>query len=127
MNVDSERTLAGNQVAFRKINQRVPKGFDELREIAKEDNQLPLVEIPRGLLLFRCECSDEQCLKRVRLSIKSYQRIHKRGDKFCVAKGHVVPEVEDVVEEHREYVVVKKKKIPPQDVRGLRKTHLHFH
>lgn len=121
-----ERHMAENQVAFRHINERVPKGFEELLKLAEEENQRYLVELPTGFLYFICECSDEDCRLKVRLTLKTFQRIHKRPDRFFVAKGHDVPDIEDIVAKSREYDVVVKKKVPRQNVNHFWATPLHF-
>jgi hypothetical protein len=57
-----------------------------------------------------CECAFERCLVPVRLTIAQYEAVRESPTRFLVAagEGHVVPEVERVVERNENYWVVEK-------------------
>lgn len=111
-----------NEVVFRQYNERVQREFDEVKKIAKQDNQeefLPDEDIP---LLFFCECSDENCRKRVLLKPSEYRKIHKRRDRFVIIVGHETNEIESVVQIKPEFSIVEKHIEPPKFAAGLHAT-----
>lgn len=57
-----------------------------------------------------CECAFVECVLPVRLTIAEYEAVRADPACFLVAPGdgHVVPEVERVVERHERYWVVEK-------------------
>ena len=121
----SERRLAENEVVFRQLNEQVKKSIDETNQLAADHGQ-PEYVITQGpkapALHFYCECSDENCTKRVKINYTEYNEIHKNRDHFVVALGHEVPEIEHVVRKESGYNVVKKYEAPPETVGALRPT-----
>ncbi|HSW79545.1 MAG TPA: hypothetical protein VLG47_02090 [Candidatus Saccharimonadales bacterium] len=57
---------------------------------------------------FVCECSDLHCKYDISLSIKEYEKIHQRKDRFILAAGHENPKIEKVTEKNKNYVIVEK-------------------
>lgn len=57
---------------------------------------------------FFCECSDEACTERVRVTLAEYQHARADPTRFIVVKGHVLREIEHVVETVRDHVVIEK-------------------
>lgn len=123
----SERRLSENEVVFRQLNQQVQKGIDDMNEMAREENQPEFVStlttdnIP---LHFYCECSDENCTQRIKISPHEYNNIHKVSDHFTVVPGHQVPTIEHVVRYEKQFVVVEKHEMPDVKVAKLHKTSL---
>ena len=58
---------------------------------------------------FQCECGAEGCDSRVVMTRAAYERVHGQRDRFAVAPGHQMDEIENVVEEGDSYVIVDKK------------------
>jgi hypothetical protein len=87
--------LALNEALFREVNDRIREISDSFGE---EDATYD----------FLCECSDPQCTKRVVLTRAEYQEVRSDAARFVVAKGHVLHEIEAVVEHARDHVVVEK-------------------
>src|ERR1044071_9286048 len=103
----SERRLVENEVVFRQLNEQVQKGIDENNRLAKEAGQNEFVieykdDVP---LHFYCECSDENCTKRVILTYREYNKIHERRDYFIIAPGHQVVRVEKVIRKESNYYI----------------------
>ncbi len=120
---EAETRMAQNEVAFRDANQRIQAGFDKLQEMALEENEPHSVFDDTMPLEFLCECSDENCLKRLTLTLSEYNKARKISDKcFVIAKGHDVADIEDVVETHDTYLVVVKHEALPRHVDGLKST-----
>jgi hypothetical protein len=69
----SERRMAENEVVFRKYNERVQQGFDAVKKVAKEAGQEHFVVEVDAPLYFYCECSDENCHERIRLTTERYK------------------------------------------------------
>lgn len=120
----SERRMAENEMVFREYNERIKKGFDELKSIAKEEGQEKYMGGDDTPLLFFCECSDESCRKRVELKPSRYDKIHKHRNYFVVVRGHDVKSIERVIEENAEYCIVEKLIDLPDSAETLNKTDL---
>lgn len=118
----SRRHKVENEVVFRQYNERVQREFDEVKKIAMQDNQeefLPDEDVP---LLFFCECSDENCRKRVLLKPSEYGKIHKRRDRFVIIAGHETSEIESVVRIKSDFSIVEKHIEPPKSATVLNAT-----
>lgn len=80
---------------FREVNERIREISDTLgQDEATYD--------------FLCECSDPSCTKRVVLTRAEYEAVRSDPARFVVAKGHVLNEIESVVERAKDHVVVEK-------------------
>ncbi len=123
MNVSlSERRLADNEVVFRQYNERVTNGLEEIKNIAKEDGQEGLISQNDAPLLFYCECSDENCRKRVKIKPSRYHEIHKRRDHFVIVCGHEIKKIEHVIGKETDFCVIEKFILPSESAPGLHKT-----
>jgi hypothetical protein len=123
----SERRLAENEVVFRQLNEQVKKGVEETNKLAIEENQHDMIidlEDWQTSLQFYCECSDENCTKRVTVDYAEYNKIHEQRDHFIVAPGHEVAKIEQVVRKEDGFVVVKKYGKPPETVDVLHQTNI---
>ena len=85
--------LARNQSLYREVNER-------LAALAPLDTP--------AVLRVVCECADESCTERFDVTVEEYKAVRARPIRFLVVRGHVFPEVEDVVAEAESYVVVEK-------------------
>jgi len=124
VNKSSERRLVENQVIFRRLNSRVQRGFDEVNAIAAQDGECPIGINDSLILHFYCECSDEHCKKRIKLSLNVYNAVHSHNDEFTIVCGHEALAVEDVVNREQEYCVVKKHNEPPKNATSLNSTNI---
>lgn len=59
--------------------------------------------------VFVCECGYLGCSETVRLRIDEYEAVRTSFDRFLVVPGHVIEEVDKVVERHGKYLVVVKR------------------
>ena len=57
---------------------------------------------------FVCECTDDGCAEQFAVDLETYQRVREGPRRFFVLPGHQYPELERVVETHRDYLVVEK-------------------
>jgi hypothetical protein len=74
--------LVKNQILFREVNERV-------RETLGRDE---------GLLDFVCECGNEDCIDRVTLDVREYERVRSNASLFLIAAGHERLHLERVVD-----------------------------
>jgi hypothetical protein len=87
----TRRRLRRNEELFRRINEEI----DENRA-------------GEGPVGYVCECADPACAETIPLGAAEYAAVRAGERRFLVAPGHVVPEIEDVVERADDHVVVEK-------------------
>jgi hypothetical protein len=87
--------LAANEDLFRQINESIE---DVASEHGRDDHHYE----------FFCECSDPGCSERVSATLEEYRRVREDSRRFIVAKGHVVKEIERVVESANDHAVIEK-------------------
>ena len=93
---DKQQRGARNQALFRDVNERI-------------DSLTGADAVPRSdAWAFLCECADSGCTDTILLTHDEYEAIRQVPTRFPVKPGHVVPEIERVVEEHDGYSVVEK-------------------
>ena len=88
--------LAENESRFRAINDRVER---ELERVVYE---------PDELLPFVCECARRTCSATIELTRDEYERVRADSVLFAIAPGHEILDVEDVLERHTHYFVIRK-------------------
>jgi hypothetical protein len=63
---------------------------------------------------FVCECTSDQCVEMVELTMGEFEDVHVRGDRCAVAPGHVLPDDGGrVVVQAERYWVVELLDLPP--------------
>jgi hypothetical protein len=93
---DEKLRAARNQVLYREVNEKVAdlnKAFDYLLSLSGS---------------WVCECADERCTEQMELTLAEYEELRQHPNRFAVLPGHVLEDVERIVEEHPGYVVVEK-------------------
>ena len=84
---------ARNEALFREINERINE----------------LTDSQRGEWLSAlCECSDPDCTQTIDVTPAEYASVRARGNRFANCAGHVLSEVEHVVEQNDRFCVVEK-------------------
>jgi hypothetical protein len=98
-----EQRVGLNETLFREINERL----EELNKTFSEfTDKMELV----------CECGVRRCIERFSMDVAEYERLRADPTTFAVKRGHEVPDIEDVIEEHEQYLVVRKKPGEPAAV-----------
>lgn len=92
-----EDRIARNEALFRSVNERV-------RELVTTAGSRD----PDPVASFVCECGRADCTATVELTVGEYERVRADPTHFVVVPGHEIPEVEEVVERHERYDVVRK-------------------
>ncbi len=95
MDEERERRVGLNEAIFRQVNEQIRHLGDELG-------------IDNGMITVICECGDAMCTERLELPLADYERIRDDSLLYAVASGHVVPDVEEVVERRNGWEVVRK-------------------
>lgn len=90
------KRLGLNEAVFREVNERIQ---DLAESFGLEDRKLDLV----------CECGDASCVAQIHLTLREYETVRADPTHFAIHHGHQAPDVEDVVEKHEEYDVVRKR------------------
>lgn len=57
---------------------------------------------------FYCECSNPTCNKRIKLSLKDFERLHDNESQFVISRGHHTPQIEKVLKTRQHFQVVEK-------------------
>jgi hypothetical protein len=89
-----ERRLALNEALIRDVNERIQEGAERFDIKGRAD--------------FLCECANDSCSERIRLTIDEYNRIREESTWFFVVPGHEIPTLERVVDQGDEHVIVEK-------------------
>jgi hypothetical protein len=118
----SERRMAENDVVFRQLNEKIQAGFDEIKRLAKEDGQETMFEHDDTPLNFYCECSDENCRKRVLLKPSLYSKIHQHKNRFVLICGHETKSIEKIISKEPSFCIVEKFINLPESADNLNKT-----
>ncbi len=90
------RRLAANEARFREINERVERDLEAI--VDQRDELLPFV----------CECGLRSCSETIGMTVPEYERVRSDPLRFAVVPGHEIEDVEDVVDRHERYFVIRK-------------------
>ena len=77
-----QERAARNQSLFREVNERIESVVNKLSMFQE----------------FICECARTDCGEQVSLTLAEYEAIRAHPARFAVKPGHVVPDVERVVD-----------------------------
>jgi hypothetical protein len=89
----TKRRLKHNEELFRQINEARKESSD-----GREDRELAFV----------CECVDPACTGRITMTVAEFERVRQGSETYIVLPGHVLPEIERIVEERGAFEVVEK-------------------
>ena len=94
MQTDRAEDVALTEAAFRIANERMSRWEERHRDRAEE--------------AYLCECAARPCRERIRLTRAEYEAVRSDSRRFFVVPGHVIPELETVVETFPAYQVIEK-------------------
>lgn len=120
----SERRQIENEMIFRRANEKIGDGLDDLDAMHIEDDNPQLIRSDDLLLHFKCECSDEDCDVRIPIKLSVYQKIHENRDAFIIKAKHQVNEIEKVIRTEDNYSVVEKNNSTSEPGDTLNKTSI---
>jgi hypothetical protein len=120
----SEHRQVENEVVFRKTNERIQNGFDALNTMAEEEGITHMPDMDDLELSFYCECSDENCLKRIVIKLSLYNDIHNNRKQFLISPDHESLAIESIALKSSNYTVVKKFLTPSETATRLEHTDI---
>ena len=91
------RRIGANEALYRSVNEKIEELSAAFGTITETMSVV-------------CECGDANCVEQIEVSIADYERIRSDPTFFIIRPGHEIPDVEEVVEEHDAFHVVKKVK-----------------
>jgi hypothetical protein len=94
MPTDRAEGVALTEAAFRIANERTSRWEERHRDRAQE--------------LYLCECAARPCRERIQLTREQYEAVRSDVRRFFVVPGHVIPDLETVVESFPAYQVIEK-------------------
>jgi hypothetical protein len=97
--------VAANEATFRELNEQLEAMNQTIASITKDQRFLVV-----------CECADLTCVERFNVELPLYERIRSDSALFLVVPGHVLREIETVVERHDEFEVLRKQPGEPQRI-----------
>ncbi len=87
--------IARNEAIFREVNEAIEAG----RWPGEEGSPIA----------FRCECGELGCSRLIELRSAEYEEIRSHPRRFFIAPDHEMPQAEEIVQRHANYVVVQKR------------------
>jgi hypothetical protein len=90
-----EQRAARNEALFREVNQNIALLEERHGTAASEPT-------------FLCECADAGCTEQITVDADTFRRVREQPRRFLLRPGHDDPQLERVVETHRDYVIVEK-------------------
>jgi hypothetical protein len=90
-----EQRAARNEALFREVNQNIA---------LLEERHGTAATVP----VFLCECANPGCTDQFAVEPAEYRRVREHARRFLVRPGHDDPQLERVLETHRDYLVVEK-------------------
>ncbi len=94
MSTDRAWNVGLIEAAFRIANERTARWEERHAEDRRE--------------LYLCECAQRPCRKRIELSREQYEAVRADPRHFVVLPGHVIPDLETVLESFAGYEVIEK-------------------
>lgn len=121
----SERRQIENEMIFRRLNETVGDNLESLDAMHIQDDNTQFLWDDTVLLNFKCECSDENCDKRIPIKLSVYKKIHENRDAFIVKLKHQVEDIEKVILSEDNYSVVEKNNSTAEPNDTLKDTTIH--
>jgi hypothetical protein len=104
--VERERRIGRNEALFREVNERIERVSGALQTAT-------------DTITILCECGDPECTDHIEVTVAEYERIRAQSTLFLVRPGHAKLDVEEVVEHHDAYDVVRKNGAAGDEARKL--------
>lgn len=98
---EREERVAKNEATSREINERI-----EDAHARSPDDYFRIV----------CECGRRECARVIAISKPEYEAVRSDARSFAVVGTHVIPDVEDVVEQTDRFTVVRKHEGTPAEI-----------
>jgi hypothetical protein len=93
--VGREERIGRNEALFREVNERIEQISATLQV---SDEKLQIL----------CECGVPTCLGQIEVPVRDYERVRRQSTLFVILPGHEHADLEEIVERHDGYHVVRK-------------------
>jgi hypothetical protein len=93
---DRAERIGRNEALFREVNENIERISATL-------------EVSDERLKIHCECGVPTCLDQLDVPVSHYERVRASPTLFLIRPGHQHADLEEVVEEHDGYYVVRKR------------------
>lgn len=90
-----EERAAQNELVFRTVNEQIVEISGRFASFLSDIDVV-------------CECANASCVGTIRLGASRFAEIRGAEADFIVLPGHERTDIEDVVERHEQYLVVRK-------------------
>jgi hypothetical protein len=94
--------LGRNEALFRSVNERL-ESLNEAFSTVTERFEIV------------CECARTNCGERIPIAVEAYERARDDASLFLLVPGHEDMNIEEVVERHEAYHLVRKHDGPPRE------------
>lgn len=98
-----EERIGLNEAVFREVNERI----EDLAET---------FDLTSEMLDLVCECGDANCVERIAMTHPEYEHVRSESRRFAVYPGHVIPDVERVIDRRKGYDIVEKNEGAPERI-----------
>jgi hypothetical protein len=89
------RRIGLNEAVFREVNERLESLNETFAALT-------------GTMSIICECGKSVCSERFDIDRRDYEDLRRNSHLFAVVPGHVIPDVEHVIEHRAGYDIVRK-------------------
>lgn len=97
------KRIGRNEALFREVNERIERVTEALQVTSESI----------GIL---CECGNPSCTQTIEVALPEYERVRAESELFFVRTGHEEPNVEEVVEQHENFDIVRKNPGPAAEM-----------
>jgi hypothetical protein len=97
------RKIGENEALYRSINEKI-EGLNEAFGMVTET------------MTVVCECGQLECTEQIEIAMPVYEAVRSDPTHFVVLPGHEIPEVEDILERHDGFYVIRKVEGGPAEV-----------
>ena len=101
------RRAGRREANLRTLNERI---------VAGQEQMALQLDTPITML---CECADETCNDTLQLSVEQFEALRDYDTRFMVVDGHVLHEVEDVIERGDDWTLVEKRGAAAREARRI--------
>jgi hypothetical protein len=98
-----EERIGRNEALFREVNERIER-ISATLQVSDETLQI------------LCECGVPTCLEQIEVPVGDYERVRAESTLFLIKPDHEHADLEEIVERHDGYVVVRKVDAAAADV-----------
>lgn len=89
------RRIGENEALYRTINEKI-EGLNEAFGTVTET------------MAVVCECGRLECTEQIELDVSTYERVRSDPTQFVVLTGHEIPDVDQIVEQHAGFNIIRK-------------------